>query len=768
MKKLLLLLLLISSASYSQAEFSEGINLSGNTATAETSKIVSQQPGTGMLNYVNAISLPLSTATIAELDNIKSQINPNTYIVTDNGYSQSGQNVTINASWVWKINNINYTNPLAIVRNIPLASAGFTRIDLIVLNEFNDAVRVAGTAVTGTPVSPAVPLNTIQIMFITTNSVSSTPVLPKPIYPVSQLLRNGELRYAPSEDVVFDALNLVAPKNYKTYFINSSTGNNATGVYEDASKPFATIDYVNANFTLVNGDTFYLQGTGLNYPINGIFQNKSITIKADATSTNTLNFSANNNSNLIPYTTSPQIIIDIPNGFLYNDRSGGTGCYLADTVNGFGEIKINVKEIYWNTSTTFFTPQNFDIKVKKVSLSRFFVGLFASFGGGEIEISEIVCLANNVQFFDVGSFQKNTILNVALISGSGSYKFRSLEFNVGDITTTGVCSISGNVNKIIVNFVNSTITTAGGFNISPTSLGQVIITGNIISTTSLFISPFSSGFMTIYFKNFYCNLVTGQLVLAGETLIIENSIIKSTNSPINLGNNSGGNVILKNSSFEVVNSVPLMNSTGTTVATMKIEGVSHNATSLSNQEGAGVTVTITGKMPVANGVAPKDAVNLSQVQNQLKDFFTDLNNVSTTETDLYSYTTVANRLNATGEKIVASYGGTLNDVTASSQLKAYFGGTLIADTGALTMSVVGAWIINVSIIRTSTTTARAIVNISTPGASTASYTKYTSVTGLTFTNTNIIKITGQAGGATGGNDDITATFGNVQWQPAGL
>ena len=163
----------------------------------------------------------------------------------------------------------------------------------------------------------------------------------------------------------------------------------------------------------------------------------------------------------------------------------------------------------------------------------------------------------------------------------------------------------------------------------------------------------------------------------------------------------------------------------------------------------------------------KGYVNIN-TPKQLKDFFTDANNTGTAETDLFSYTTDANRLNATGEKLVAVYAGTFNDATASSQIKVVYGGQTIGDTGALTMSVTGAWIVNSSIMRTGATTARAMVSISTPGASTASYTKYTSLTGLTFTGTNILKITGTAGGATGGNDDITASYGNILWQPAAL
>jgi len=160
--------------------------------------------------------------------------------------------------------------------------------------------------------------------------------------------------------------------------------------------------------------------------------------------------------------------------------------------------------------------------------------------------------------------------------------------------------------------------------------------------------------------------------------------------------------------------------------------------------------------------------NTGSTPVQLKDFYSDSGNTNTTETDLLFYTVAANRFNATAEKIISNFAGTFNDITASSQLKLYFAGNLIGDTGVLTMSVTGAWVTTISIIRTGTTTARAVVNVSTPGASTASYTKYTSLTGLSFTGTNLIKITGTASGATASDGDIVATYGNIIWQPAAL
>lgn len=158
-----------------------------------------------------------------------------------------------------------------------------------------------------------------------------------------------------------------------------------------------------------------------------------------------------------------------------------------------------------------------------------------------------------------------------------------------------------------------------------------------------------------------------------------------------------------------------------------------------------------------------NALNRCAEGGAIVDYFTDANNTGTGETDLYTYTTKANTFAANGEKLEAWYSGTFNDLTATSQLKVYFAGTAIADTGALTVSAIGGWKIDVALIRVSSTVVRYVVNISTPGASTAIYTSSGELTGLTLSNTNIIKITGTAGGGTGGNSDITAKSGSIYW-----
>lgn len=142
---------------------------------------------------------------------------------------------------------------------------------------------------------------------------------------------------------------------------------------------------------------------------------------------------------------------------------------------------------------------------------------------------------------------------------------------------------------------------------------------------------------------------------------------------------------------------------------------------------------------------------------------TPVSNTSTTETDLYTYTTKANTLVANDESLILDLGGTLNDITATNQLQFYFGGTLIGNTGALTLSVAGGWSARVIVIRSGGTTATAIVTVTTPSASTASYTNTTLLTGLTLSGTNIIKMTGTSGGAGGGTGDITLNAAQLMW-----
>jgi hypothetical protein len=142
-------------------------------------------------------------------------------------------------------------------------------------------------------------------------------------------------------------------------------------------------------------------------------------------------------------------------------------------------------------------------------------------------------------------------------------------------------------------------------------------------------------------------------------------------------------------------------------------------------------------------------------------------NVDGTEDDLYSDTTLANTLSTNSEKIFAEYGGSwVGHATANRRIKAYFGGTSIFDTGTITISATSAWSMAIRIIRVSSTVVRYMVRFTTGGNSLEAYTSSGEITGLTLSNTNILKITGIASGTGAASADITAALGTIMWFPA--
>ncbi len=147
------------------------------------------------------------------------------------------------------------------------------------------------------------------------------------------------------------------------------------------------------------------------------------------------------------------------------------------------------------------------------------------------------------------------------------------------------------------------------------------------------------------------------------------------------------------------------------------------------------------------------------------DAFADAGNTTTTETDLHTYTTPASILDANGGKIKAEYGGIfVSSGTATRQLKVYFAGTAIFDSGALSISTSASWNIKVFLVRVSSTVVRYTICLNTQGAALAAYTATGELTGLTLTNTNIIKVTGQAGGVGAATNDIVLKLATGDWQ----
>lgn len=165
--------------------------------------------------------------------------------------------------------------------------------------------------------------------------------------------------------------------------------------------------------------------------------------------------------------------------------------------------------------------------------------------------------------------------------------------------------------------------------------------------------------------------------------------------------------------------------------------------------------------------AAYDKIQTLLIGNALFDHYANAGNVTTGETDLYSDTIAAGQLSANGDKLEAEYGGVfVSSGTATREIKIYFGGTVIFDTGALTLSLSSAWTTYVTIQRVSTTVVRYMISFTTEGAALAAYTSVGELTGLTLSNTNILKITGQAAGVGAATNDIIAKLSHVTFLKA--
>lgn len=175
------------------------------------------------------------------------------------------------------------------------------------------------------------------------------------------------------------------------------------------------------------------------------------------------------------------------------------------------------------------------------------------------------------------------------------------------------------------------------------------------------------------------------------------------------------------------------------------------------------TLLVTRIVLAANSVA-----TYPHVGGAIVDHYVDANNGTTVETDLYSDSLAGGTLGVNGDKILAQYGGVFaGSATSTQTLRVYFGGTKIFDSGALAIgAVTDSFDLYISVIRVSATVVRCTVSVTTNFATLNASATYTEVTGLTLANSQILKITGQAGGVGGGSNQITAKHGYVEWLPS--
>ncbi len=141
----------------------------------------------------------------------------------------------------------------------------------------------------------------------------------------------------------------------------------------------------------------------------------------------------------------------------------------------------------------------------------------------------------------------------------------------------------------------------------------------------------------------------------------------------------------------------------------------------------------------------------------------------TGETDLYSFTTRANELSSDAEWLEYNVEGEFNpsEVVAGATMtvRAYWAGTEILEATSASATA-STYVIRVRVIRTSSSNARVTAYILAPGVSFTSVgtdriPRTTNIT-TTFSNTNIIKVTGQT---TDGTQGLNAQSGDLKWNP---
>jgi hypothetical protein len=200
----------------------------------------------------------------------------------------------------------------------------------------------------------------------------------------------------------------------------------------------------------------------------------------------------------------------------------------------------------------------------------------------------------------------------------------------------------------------------------------------------------------------------------------------------------------------------------------KAAAPSAGITSINSMTGPAVTVTTGTGLTSSSGsntVTISVDLNSTDIHQVLNKQFADANNTGTGETDLYTYTLGANKLVNNGASISFEVGGVFNDATATANLQLYFAGTAFGGTGAMTISGTGAWRAQGSIVRVSSSVYRASVTFFSDNTTQKIFTNMANVTSVDFTASNIFKITGTAGGAGGGSNDITAQMMIITYNP---
>lgn len=334
------------------------------------------------------------------------------------------------------------------------------------------------------------------------------------------------------------------------------------------------------------------------------------------------------------------------------------------------------------------------------------------------------------------------------------------------LMTTGITIVGGGSGTGTVTSVAISVTPTGIFDVSGspiTTAGTITISMDNQSANTVLSGPTSGGAATPAFR----------ALVAGDIPSLPASIITSGQLALARGG-TGADLSGTGAGF-LKQATTGANVTVATLASGDIPDIS--ATYIPNALVAAkgdIIAASANDTPVIRSVGSNNQVLIADSAqtsglnwtttpvSSLFQHYADAGNTTTSETDLYSDTTPASTFANNGDVINALYSGVfVSSATATRQLKAYFGGTAIYDSGALSISVADSWQLTISIIRESSTVVRCIVDLKVGGVSVTSSPTYTRITGLTLSGTNILKITGTAAGVGAATNDIVAKSGVV-------
>lgn len=187
---------------------------------------------------------------------------------------------------------------------------------------------------------------------------------------------------------------------------------------------------------------------------------------------------------------------------------------------------------------------------------------------------------------------------------------------------------------------------------------------------------------------------------------------------------------------------------------------------LVDDQGRATTVLQQFFAAIKRGFAAVPAGGATKVLIPLFAHYTTSGTSSVAETDLYSDTLAAGQLAANGDTIYVDFTTQYAPGAATRRVRLYFGGTVIYDSTAIAGPGNSTLTGRATIVREDASTVRCSVQIvvSAAGYSTSTVASYTSITGLTLSNTQIVKLTGQSSVVTA--DNITAVSEVVSYLPA--